>query len=88
MKIADTVGLIVLAIVVVALLGWLAYWSLGRRAGINRSEMIRLQKDRTLLSDALLEVENAADEYREIDSPLCTKIREILRETRKARHIL
>ena len=88
MKVADLAGLIVLAIVVIVGLGFLTYWALGRRAGVNRRELARVRAERKLLSSALASVEDAIDQYRDIESPLAAAIRTIIRDTREKRENL
>lgn len=66
------------AMVAVALLLWLAYVSIRRVAGVRKRDM-------KLMRSTLIRIEEAADEYRDIDSPLASEIRTIIRETRQQR---
>lgn len=69
------VGLIVLAGIV-----WLIVWFLSRQAGVRRAEFKRLQRERNLMAQALLEIETAADTYRDLESVLATQVRGIVRQ--------
>jgi Tfp pilus assembly protein PilE len=71
--------LVIIAVVAVALLAWLAYWSIRRVAGVRRRDM-------KLMRETLLEIEDAADRFRDIDSVLATEVRAIIRKTRTERN--
>lgn len=85
MKVADLAGIVLLAIVVIGLFGGAGYWLLSRRAGINRAEFTRIRKDRLILIGEQRMIEAATDEYRDMDSPLATKIRAIMRQVNEER---
>jgi hypothetical protein len=70
--------LVLVGITVIVLLALAAYWSIRRIAGVRRRDM-------KIMREALLEIEDAADRYRDIDSVLATEVRTIIRKTRTER---
>lgn len=74
------VGLIVLAGIV-----WLIVWFLFRQAGVRRAEFNRMRRERDLMARALLEIETAADSYRDLESVLATQIRGVVRQVNTKR---
>jgi type II secretory pathway pseudopilin PulG len=76
------VGIVVVGVVAAA---WLITWYLGRRAGVRRREFARMRKERDLMAKALLEIEERADLYRDIDSVLATEVRRVVRELKTDR---
>jgi hypothetical protein len=83
MKLADLAGLSVGAVAVLAVLMWAAYFLLGRRAGINRRHLRRVEAQNNLRQDALYEIDMAAAEYSDLDHPLASKVKEIIQKSRK-----
>lgn len=72
-------ALIVLAVVVVlALVGWLVIRWVGQRAGVRQAEFKAMAR-------AVADIEAKTDLYRDLDSPLATEVRQILRQLNKSR---
>jgi cytochrome oxidase assembly protein ShyY1 len=80
--------IIVVAVVVVALVVWLGIWWVGRQAGVRRAEFNRIKRERASLVVALDQIEQAADTYRDLESPLAAQIRTVIRSTRMERNSL
>lgn len=76
------VGVVLLGVIAAA---WLITWYLGRRAGVRRREFARMKRERDLMARALLEIEERADLYRDIDSVLATDVRRVVRELKTDR---
>ena len=70
--------IIVVVVAVLAALFLLAYVSIRRVAGVRKRDM-------KLMRETLLRIEDAADQYRDMDSVLAAEIRSIIRGTRKER---
>lgn len=76
------VALILLAVAVALFLLYvLAVWLVRRQAGVRRAEFNRVRRERDVLAKAMHAIELRADLFRDIDSPLATAVRDIIRQS-------
>lgn len=71
--------LILAAVVVLAAIIGLAVWLIGRQAGVRRRDFRKVCDERNRLAMAVVDIIDAADLYRDIDSVLATQVRDIVR---------
>lgn len=76
-------ALITIAVIVGLLLLFAVLYMALRSGGVRRAEHKRRQTELGLAVSALDQIEEKADHYRDIDSPLATDVREIVRGYRK-----
>lgn len=74
-------GAIVLLAAIIALIVWLV----GRQAGVRRRDYKLVVAERSLLARAVVDISTAADLYRDIDSPLASQVRTIVRDVDQKR---